>query len=98
MDLRIFISIKFELWMLKLSRRLSVVSFSAVRRRSRFTTEKLWTKCRDFSRIIFHSRNRSSHLGTRDIALADSDESTVLESILESSGSASVFLSVASRD
>lgn len=60
--------------------------------------KKLWTKCRDFSRIIFHSHNRSSHLDTRDIALADSDESTVLESILESLGSASVSLSGASRD
>jgi len=60
--------------------------------------KELWTKYRDFSRIIFHSHNRSSHLGTRDIALADSDESTVLESILESSDSASVSVSGAFRD
>jgi len=56
------------------------------------------TKRRDFLRIIFHSHNRSSHLGARDIALADSDESTVPGSILKSSDNASVPLSTAFHD
>lgn len=76
----------------------SALQWTIVMIDQRSVLKELWSKCRDFSRIIFHSHNRSSHLGARDIALVDSDESTVPESILESSGNASVSLLGASRD